>query len=445
MFQFLTKLSCNTAASSNRFAHMVFENNIHCAKQFDAEDELKAYRNQFYFPQHNGNNVIYFCGNSLGLQPKGVLDSLKIELEDWQKFGVEGHLQGRRPWYSYHEMFANGAAKLVGATPNEVVVMNQLTVNLHLLLLSFYQPKGKRNKILFETKPFPSDQYAMASQAQLHGLNADDVLVEMQPREGELTLRTEDIINKINELGDELALVCFGAVNYFTGQYFDLKKITAAAHAVGAYAGYDLAHAAGNVPMELHAWNVDFACWCSYKYLNSGPGGVAGVFVHEKHAANKDLFRLAGWWGHDKSTRFNMQPDFEPMTTAEAWQLSNAPIMSMAVHKVALDMFTEVGMPALRKKSLALTAYLEFVLHEVKKDTGLPLEIITPSNAEERGAHLSVVVPGANKTIVEKLLAAGAVVDWREPNVIRIAPVPFYNSFEDVFHFGQLLASLLKK
>ncbi|MFN0030523.1 MAG: kynureninase [Flavobacteriales bacterium] len=421
---------------------MSFQNTSAFAQQQDVQDPLKSYRDKFFFPQHNGKDVLYFCGNSLGLQPKAVADSIKIELEDWAKYGVEGHLQGRRPWYSYHEMFAEGAARLVGAKPNEVVVMNQLTVNLHLLLLSFYQPKGKRRKILFETKPFPSDQYAFASQAQLHGLDAADVLVELQPRDGELTLRTDDIIQKINELGDELAVVCIGAVNYFTGQYFDLKRITEAAHAVGAYSGFDLAHAAGNVPMQLHAWHVDFACWCSYKYLNSGPGGVAGAFVHEQHASNKSLMRLAGWWGHNKQTRFDMKPDFEPMTTAEAWQLSNAPVMSMAVHKVALDMFTEVGMEALRKKSVQLTAYLAFILDEVKKATGVPLQIITPMNAEERGAHLSVIVSGADKSLVQKLSANGVVVDWREPNVIRLAPVPLYNSFEDVYLLGEQLCNI---
>ncbi len=422
---------------------MSFQNNLDFALQLDLQDELSAYRSKFFFPQHQAKNVLYFCGNSLGLQPKAVLDSIKIELEDWAQHAVQGHLQSRRPWFSYHEMFAEGAAKLVGAKPHEVVVMNQLTVNLHLLLLSFYRPNGKRKKILFEAKAFPSDQYAFASQAKLHGLNPDDVLVEMQPREGEIILRTEDIIKKIKALGDELAVVCFGAVNFFTGQFFDIKKITEAAHEVGAYSGFDLAHAAGNVPMHLHEWNVDFACWCSYKYLNSGPGGVASAFVNEQHVSNKNLFRLAGWWGHNKQTRFEMNPEFEPMTTAEAWQLSNAPVMSMAVHKVALDMFTEVGMEALRKKSIQLTAYLEFVLEEIKNNVGIQLQIITPKNADERGAHLSVIVPGAEKSLVQKLLDEGVVVDWREPNVIRVAPVPFYNSFEDVFLFGEKLATVL--
>lgn len=428
----------------DRFAAMSFENTLDFAQYKDAKDTLASYRDQFYFPQHEGKNMLYFCGNSLGLQPKTVAASVQMELEDWANLGVEGHLHGRRPWFSYHEMFAEGAAKLVGAKKEEVVVMNQLTVNLHLLLLSFYQPSGKRNKILFETKPFPSDQYAMASQAELHGLNPDDVIVEMQPRNGEILLRTEDIVHQIEKLGDELALVCFGAVNYFTGQYFDLERITQAAHRVGAKVGFDLAHAAGNVPMQLHQWNVDFACWCSYKYLNSGPGGVAGAFVHENHIRNKSLFRLAGWWGHEKTTRFDMDPKFDPMTTAEAWQLSNAPVLSMAAHKAALDMFTEVGMEKLRSKSLELTAYLEYILDQVKEVTALDLVQVTPRNPSERGAHISVIVPGAEKSLVTKLARNGIIVDWREPNVIRIAPVPFYNSFEDVYWLGQKLTSLLR-
>lgn len=423
---------------------MSFENSLDFARARDARDPLAHYRDDFHFPQHEGKNMLYFCGNSLGLQPKSVAASVQIELEDWARLGVEGHLHGRRPWYSYHEMFAEGAAKLVGAKKEEVVVMNQLTVNLHLLMLSFYKPQGKRKKILFETKPFPSDQYAMASQARLHGLNPEDVLVEMQPRDGELTLRTEDIVHQIESLGDELALVCFGAVNYFTGQYFDLQAITQAAHRAGAIAGFDLAHAAGNVPMQLHDWQVDFACWCSYKYLNSGPGGVAGAFIHEKHVTNKELFRLAGWWGHDKKTRFDMTPDFEPMTTAESWQLSNAPVMSMAVHKAALDMFTEAGMENLHAKSVELTSYLEFVLDEVRKATGIGLVQVTPRAAKDRGAHISVIVPGAEKSLVTRLAGNGIIVDWREPNVIRIAPVPFYNSFEDVYWLGQKLISLLQ-
>jgi kynureninase len=424
---------------------MAFENSLSFAQSLDASDRLASFRERFYFPQHNGKDMLYFTGNSLGLQPKSVRESINQELNDWANFGVEGHFLAKRPWFSYHEMFAEGAAQVVGGLPSEVVIMNQLTVNLHLLLISFYRPSGKRIKILFETKPFPSDHYAFETQARLHGLDPKDVLVEMQPREGETTLRTEDIVSKINELGDELAVVCFGAVNYFTGQFFDIAAITKAGHTVGANVGFDLAHAAGNVPMHLHDQNVDFACWCSYKYLNSGPGGVSGAFVHEKHHANKDLIRLAGWWGHNKATRFQMEPGFDPIESAEAWQMSNAPILSMAAHKAALDIFVEAGVSSMREKSLNLTGYLEFIVNEVRKTTGVELQILTPTNPNERGCQLSIVVPGATKQLVKDLAERGIVVDWREPNVIRMAPVPLYNSFEDIYTFGKVFTEFLKK
>jgi kynureninase len=424
---------------------MGFENSLSFAQSLDASDRLASFRERFYFPQHNGKDMLYFTGNSLGLQPKSVRASINQELEDWATYGVEGHFLAKHPWFSYHEMFADGAAQVVGGLPSEVVIMNQLTVNLHLLLISFYRPSGKRIKILFETKPFPSDHYAFESQARLHGLDPKDVLVEMQPREGETTLRTEDIVAKINELGDELAVVCFGAVNYFTGQFFDIASITNAGHAVGANVGFDLAHAAGNVPLHLHDQNVDFACWCSYKYLNSGPGGVSGAFVHEKHHANKDLIRLAGWWGHNKSTRFQMEPGFDPIESAEAWQMSNAPVLSMAAHKAALDIFVEAGMSALREKSLNLTGYLEFIVDAIRNNTGVNLQILTPSNPNERGCQLSIVVPGATKQLVKDLAERGIIVDWREPNVIRMAPVPLYNSFKDIFTFGEVFTEFLKR
>jgi kynureninase len=424
---------------------MAFENSLSFAQSLDASDRLASFRERFYFPQHNGKDMLYFTGNSLGLQPKSVRESINQELNDWATFGVEGHFLAKRPWFSYHEMFAEGAAQVVGGLPSEVVIMNQLTVNLHLLLISFYRPSGKRIKILFETKPFPSDHYAFETQARLHGLDPKDVLVEMQPREGEITLRTEDIVAKINELGDELAVVCFGAVNYFTGQFFDIASITQAGHAVGANVGFDLAHAAGNVPMHLHDQNVDFACWCSYKYLNSGPGGVSGAFVHEKHHSNKDLIRLAGWWGHNKATRFQMEPGFDPIESAEAWQMSNAPILSMAAHKAALDIFIEAGVSPMREKSINLTGYLEFIVNEIRKTTGVELQILTPTNPNERGCQLSIVVPGATKQLVKDLADRGIVVDWREPNVIRMAPVPLYNSFEDIYTFGQVFTEFLKK
>jgi len=413
------------------------------AASADEADPLRSFRKQFLFPQHNGRDALYFTGNSLGLQPVTVRKYITEELDAWATFGVEGHFEARRPWYTYHEMFSESSARVVGALPTEVVVMNQLTVNLHLLLVSFYRPSGKRRKILFEHKPFPSDHYAFESQARLHDLDPLDVLVEMQPRAGEWNLRTEDILARIADLGDELACVCFGGVNYFTGQVFDMSAITLAAHAVGATCGFDLAHAAGNVPVSLHEWGADFACWCSYKYLNSGPGGVSGAFIHERHHHNRDLVRLAGWWGHNKHTRFEMEPGFDPIPTAEGWQLSNAPVLSMAAHRAALDLFDEAGMIRLRQKSVLLTGYLDYVLGVVKDKTGVALEVITPSDPDARGCQLSVVLPGQSRSVVDKLMDGGAVVDWREPNVIRVAPVPLYNSFEDIHSFGELLTTIL--
>jgi len=415
------------------------------AQSLDKADALAPYRNRFHFPQHERHSVLYFTGNSLGLQPKGVKEAFNQECDDWATFGVEGHFLARKPWYSYHERFAAGAAKLVGAKESEVVMMNQLTVNLNLLLVTFYKPEGKRRKILFEAKPFPSDQYAFASQARLHGLDPNDVLVELLPREGEFILRKEDILEKIQAIGDELALVCFGGVNYFTGQLFPMKEITEAAHKVGAMCGFDLAHAAGNVPLELHDWNVDFACWCTYKYLNSGPGSVGGVFVNERHATNPNLFRLAGWWGHNKETRFQMGPDFDPIPTAESWSMSNAPVFNMIAHEVSLEIFWEVGMKALREKSLLLTAYLDFVLNEVMSITGQKLIRITPEDPSQRGCQLSVIVEGYDRKLVSTLYEQGVVVDWREPNVIRLAPVPLYNSFEDVYQLGKVLEQIFKR
>lgn len=421
---------------------MDFQYDLSFAQSLDANDALAPLRQRFLFPQHEGKPVLYFTGNSLGLQPKGVKDALIQECDDWAKYGVEGHFLAKNQWYGYHEAFAHGAAKLVGAQEHEVVMMNQLTVNLNLLLITFYQPQGKRRKILFECRPFPSDQYAFASQARLHGLEPSDVLVEMQPRQGEYNLRKEDILQKIEELGDELALVCFGGVNYFTGQLFPMQEITAAAHAAGAMCGFDLAHTAGNVPLQLHAWGVDFACWCTYKYLNSGPGSVGGVFVHDRHVKNKSLLRLAGWWGHNKDTRFQMGPDFDPMLSAEAWSMSNAPIFNMVAHRISLDIFTEVGMERLREKSIVLTAYLEFVLNAVQERTGQKLIRITPQDPEQRGCQLSVIVEGYDRKLVHTLYQQGVVVDWREPDVIRLAPVPLYNSFEDVFRLGQVLEKI---
>ena len=408
------------------------------AREADAADPLRDFRREFLFPQHEGRDVLYFTGNSLGLQPKGAALILQEELEDWAQYGVEGHFQARRPWYSYHELFSESLARIVGAKPKEVVAMNGLTTNLHLLLVSFYRPEGRRRKILCEERPFPSDTYAMASQIAFHGGDPDQDLVEMRPRKGEHTLRTEDIEARIAELGDELALVLFGGVNFYTGQAFDLEAITRAGHAVGALVGFDLAHAAGNIPLKLHDGGVDFACWCSYEYLNSGPGSEAGAFVHERHLGT-DLPRFAGWWGHDKDERFKMERTFKPMPTAEAWQLSNAPVFAMAPHRASLDLFDRAGMDALVAKSRRLTAFLEAVIDQVASDTGKQLEIITPRDPDQRGCQLSVVLHGEGRALFDELTRRGVVADWREPNVIRLAPVPLYNGFQDVWRFGEVL------
>ncbi len=413
------------------------------AARMDREDPLRAFRDRFLFPQHDGRPVIYFAGNSLGLQPKSALGHLKQELDDWAAFGVEGHFKARRPWYGYHEFFSESLARLVGARPTEVVAMNGLTVNVHLMLVSFFRPRGRRTKILCEQRPFPSDTYAMASQIEWHGLDPKVELIELEPRAGEQVLRTEDIERKIRAVGDELALVHLGGVNFITGQAFEMERITKAAHAVGAVAGFDLAHAAGNLHMKLHDWDIDFATWCGYKYLNSGPGAVAGAFVHEKHHQEK-LPRLAGWWGHDKVDRFKMEAEFKPMPTVEAWQVSNAPVFSMAVHRAALDLFDEAGMDRLRGKSVKLTAFLESTIQEVSTDAGVRLEVITPQDPDQRGCQLSVIAHGLHRALFDKLTAKGVMIDWREPNVMRMAPVPLYNSFDDVCRFGEILRECLR-
>ena len=415
-----------------------FENTLDHALQRDASDPLRAFREEFLFPRSADRNAIYFTGNSLGLQPKAAAEALKQELDDWACYGVEGHFHARHPWYSYHEELTVHSARLVGAIPEEVVVMNQLTSNLHFLLVSFYRPGGGRVKILTEQRPFPSDTYAFASQIKFHGLDPDACLVELQPRAGEHTLRPEDIINKIAEMGDELALVCFGGVNFLTGQAFDIKGISAAAHKVGAFAGFDLAHAAGNLHLQLHNEGPDFACWCSYKYLNSGPGGVAGAFVHQRHLG-RDLPRFEGWWGHDKKDRFKMERVFRPMPTAEAWQVSNAPVLPMALHRVALEQFDRAGMQRLRAKSLELTGYLRWIIEGISAENGGMFNIITPKDATQSGAQLSILVKGDGRSIFKRLTDQGVYCDWREPDVLRMAPVPMYNSFEDVFRFGEAL------
>lgn len=414
------------------------------AKYCDEHDALSSIRSRYHFPQFNGEDVLYFTGNSLGLQPKSTRAHIEQELNDWAMFGVEGHFRAKHPWYSYHENLTDGLARVVGALPIEVVAMNQLTSNVHFLMASFYRPDKKRYKIITEFKAFPSDQYAVQTQVEWHGYQYEDAVIEIAPRTGEYLIHTEDILSAIEQHKDELALVFIGGVNYYTGQVFDMSTITKAAHDAGAYAGFDLAHAAGNIKMSLHDWQVDFACWCSYKYLNSGPGSVAGAFVHERHA-HSNLPRLAGWWGHDKTQRFKMEKGFVPVPGAEGWQLSNAPVLSMAAHKAALDLFNEVGMDALSKKSEALTAFLELVIDDISARNNGVLEIITPRDKRWRGCQLSIVAKGFGKNLFETLIHNGVVPDWREPNVIRLAPVPMYNSFMDIWKFGQRLEECMQQ
>lgn len=422
---------------------MNYENNLAFAKQQDVNDPIRKYRDQFYFPMMNGRETVYFTGNSLGLQPRKTQDYILNELEDWATFGVEGHFHARNPWMPYHEQFAVPVAKIVGGLPEEVVVMNQLTVNLHLLMVSFYRPTAKRYKILCEAKAFPSDQYALESQVKFHGYRPEDAIIEVEPRTGEHCIRHEDIYAAIEQNKDSIALILIGGVNYYSGQVFDMKAIAEAGHKIGAMVGFDLAHAAGNLKLELHNWKVDFACWCSYKYLNSGPGGVSGVFIHQEHLNKPEIPRFAGWWGHDKNSRFKMEKGFVPMPTAEAWQMSNAPVLSMAAHKASVDIFDEVGMDALVSKTEKLTGYLEFIIEEINKGLDKKLEIITPKDKKQRSCQLSIIAHGRGKELFNKLMEAGVISDWREPNVIRCAPVPLYNSFEDVFRFGEILKASL--
>lgn len=423
---------------------MDFQNTLEFAKRFDEADVLREFRSRFFIPQHKGKECVYFTGNSLGLQPKGTAAYVQQELEDWARLGVEGHFQARNPWMPYHEIFPDQLSKIVGCLPEEVVVMNQLTVNLHLLMVTFYRPTAQRYKIICEAKAFPSDQYAFESQVRYHGLDPATAVIEVAPRAGEHTLRTKDILSVIAEHGETTALVLFGGINYYTGQLFDMPAITAAAHQVGAYAGFDLAHAAGNAELHLHDWDVDFACWCSYKYLNSGPGGVAGVYIHQKHATDTSLPRFAGWWGYTKDTRFRMEPGFKAIPTAEGWQLSNAPVLSMAAHKASLDIFQAAGMDKLHAKRKKLAAYLHFILNGINDSQHEKIiEIITPGTEQDRGCQVSMLMLKNGKAIFDALSSEGVVADWREPNVIRIAPVPLYNSFEDVWRFGQIVSAML--
>lgn len=403
----------------------------------DESDPLKSFRERFHIPQtKDGRDILYFAGNSLGLQPKKAREYINEELDDWARLGVEGHFLGRHPWLPYHENLTEATARLVGAKPIEVVVMNTLTVNLHLMMVSFYQPTPKRHKILVESGAFPSDQYAVQSQAKFHGYDPKEAVIELKPRTGEATLRTEDILETLEQRGHEIALVMLGNVNYLTGQAFDMKAITEAAHKKGALAGFNLAHGAGNLHLELHDSNVDFAIWCSYKYLNAGPGNLSGCFVHEHHAREFALPRFAGWWGHNKKTRFLMGPDFDPLPGAEGWQLSNPPIFQLAALRASMEIFDEATMPELRKKSERLTGYLEFLLGELPHGY---CAITTPRAPEARGAQLSLKIRGNPKQLLKDLTDQGVLCDFREPDIIRVAPTPLYNRYSDVHRFVGIL------
>ena len=422
---------------------MNFGTDIQFAQKMDSQDPLANVRSRFYIPPTElGRDSIYLAGNSLGLQPRSVAQAITHELEDWQAMGVSGHTQARTPWLPYHEFLTTSLAKIAGALPVEVVAMNTLTVNLHLMMVSFYRPTPSRHKIVIEARAFPSDHYAVESQIRFHGFDPRTSLHIIEPRADERTLRTEDIEELLHDAGEEIALVLIGGVNYYTGQLFDMERITSAGHAKGCYVAFDLAHAAGNVPLKLHDWGVDFACWCSYKYLNSGPGSVAGCFVHERHAHISTLPRFQGWWGHEKETRFEMPPDFRPAPGAEGWQLSNPPILSLAPVKASLQIFDEIGMTALREKSLLLTSYLEFLLDRIDTEE---LSILTPRNPNQRGCQLSLVLKRNGLRVFEGLHAAGVICDWREPDCIRVAPVPLYNTFMDCYLFAQGLTAELMR
>lgn len=422
---------------------MTFAADANYAREKDAQDELAPFRDRFHIPKtKTGEDCIYLCGNSLGLQPKDVAAAVNQELEDWKTLGVEGHFHGKHPWMPYHEFVTENAAYIVGAQPNEVVMMNGLTANLHLMMVSFYRPTKERYKILIEHNPFPSDRYAIESQIRFHGLDPEDALVELHPRQGEEVLNLEDVEHYIGAEGKSIALILMSGVHYYTGQVLNMERIARVGYHQGCVVGFDLAHAAGNVPLKLHDWGVDFACWCSYKYLNSGPGAVAGCFVHERHAKNFTLPRFAGWWGNDKSVRFKMGPEFHPMEGAEGWQLSNPPILSFAAVRASLNLFREAGMDKLRKKSVEMTGYLELLLNEM----GIPgLSILTPKAAAERGCQLSITLKENGRKVFDALQEAGVVCDWREPDCIRVAPVPLYNSFMDCYRFAEIFAKAAKE
>lgn len=417
-----------------------FQNSESFASSLDAGDALTSFRSEFLIPKHRGKDVIYFTGNSLGLQPKAAAGAIQQELKDWADFGVEGHFKSKHPWFSYHEMFKPLLAGIVGAQPSEVTAMGSLTANLHFLMVSFYRPEGRRYKILCESRAFPSDQYALETQVRFHGFDPSDAIIELMPREGEDSLRDEDILETISRNAGSLALIMIGGVNYYTGQLFNMKDITRAGHDAGAVVGFDLAHAAGNALLNLHDWNVDFAAWCSYKYLNSGPGSVAGIFVHDRHSDNRSLPRFAGWWGNDAGGRFKMEKGFIPSHGADSWQVSNAPVFTMAIHKTSLDIFSRATMPALSARSKKMSAFLRFVIKDAcSVNTSLDLRIITPDAENSCAAQISLLTGQKGRKLFDFLTGEGVVIDWREPNVIRMAPVPLYNSFNDIWRFGKLL------
>lgn len=413
-----------------------FQATLAYANQQDENDPLASYRQQFHFPQVNASNAIYFCGNSLGLQPMAVEAAMQQELNDWKNMGIQGFLHAENPWMYYQEYFKPALANIVGALPHEVTVMNSLTVNLHLLMLTFYKPIPSRFKIIMEAGAFPSDQYAMETQAKHYGFNPEHAIVEIAPRKGEKTLRTEDILATIKQHSGELAMVMLGGINYYTGQLFDMKTITAATQNAGGIAAYDLAHAAGNAPLQLHNWNVDFAVWCSYKYLNGGPGAVGGIYVHERYASDTSLPRFAGWWGNDETNRFKMEKGFIAKPNASGWNISTAQILNMVSLKASLQMFEQAGIANIRAKSLNLTAYLEYLLHQL---SNIDFEIITPAESESRGAQLSLYFKTKGKEIHDKMIESGIIVDYREPGVIRVAPAPLYCSYQDVYRFYEIL------
>lgn len=422
---------------------MEHQYSLEYAQQLDSQDPLHSFRERFYAPYLRGKRATYFLGNSLGLQPKNTQDEILKIMESWANFGVEGFFLGNDPWLNYHKHITPLLTDIIGARPEEIVTMNHLTVNLHLLMISFYQPTAQRFKIVCEAKAFPSDQYAFQSQAKLHGFDPAEAIVEVYPKPGTELITTEDILSVIEAHGDSVALVLFSGVNYYTGQAFDIPAITAAAHKAGAFAGFDLAHAAGNIKLQLHDWEVDFAAWCNYKYLNSGPGAIAGAFIHERHLNDEKLPRLEGWWGNNIANRFKMEKTFTSAAAAESWSMSTSPIMLLAAHKASLEVFAAAGFDNLLAKSKALSEYLFFALNHINQGEE-KFNIITPQDSSQRGCQVSISVHENAKAIFDTLMPLGIFADWREPNVIRVAPVPLYNSFEEIFIFADTLQQLLK-